>query len=126
MATNAPDELYFWGWETLADTDLFTVHMDAKNSQISLHLNRAMHPDYKAWLTFRYSDWSELHRLVKGFDPESADGRHTSACGSIEGPSANSVCLTVGPLTIWMPTAHFKTLRETVVLADDRILRPPQ
>jgi len=62
MAANTPDEPHFWGGETLADRPLFTVHMDAESSRVSVHLNRAMGPDYYAWLTFKYSDWSDFHR----------------------------------------------------------------
>ncbi len=45
MAANTPDEPYFWGWETLVDSPLFTVHMDANSSRVSVHLNRAMGPE---------------------------------------------------------------------------------
>jgi hypothetical protein len=125
MAPDTPNELYFWGWETLADSPLFTVHMDAKSSRVSVHLNRAMGPDYYAWLTFKYSDWSDFHRLVEGLDLESGAHRaRTSGCASIEGPSDGAVCLTVGPLTVWIPTEDFKALREAVVAADKRIARP--
>lgn len=125
MAADTPDELYFWGWETLADSPLFTVHMDAKSSRVSVHLNRAMGPNYYAWLTFKYSDWSDFHRLVQGLDLQSGAYRdETSGSVSIEGPSAGAVCLTVGPLTVWIPTEDFKALQETVVAADKRIVRP--
>jgi len=88
MAANTPDELYFWGWETLADSPLFTVHMDAKSSRVSVHLNRAMGRDYCAWLTFKHSDWSDFHRLVEGLDLESGAHREQAAgFASIEGPS---------------------------------------
>jgi hypothetical protein len=125
MAANTPDDLYFWGWETLADSPLFTVHMDAKSSRVTVHLNRAMGPDYCAWLTFKYSDWSDFHRLVEGLDLECAAPREqTAGLISIEGPSAGAVCLTVGPLTIWIPSEHFKALQGVVVAADKRIVRP--
>jgi len=125
MAPNTPDELYFWGWETLADNALFTVHMDSKSSRVSVHLNRAVGPDYYTWLTLKYSDWSDLHRLVEGFDLESGAHRaRTSGCASIEGPSSDAVCLTVGALSLWIPTEDFKALQEAVVAANKRIVRP--
>ena len=86
---------------------------------------RAGGRDYYAWLTFKYSDWSDFHRLVKGLDLEcGAHGEQTSGCTSIEGPSAGAVCLTVGHLTVWIPTEDFKALQEAVVAADKRIVRP--
>jgi len=122
MMANTPDEMHFWGWETLADSELFTVHMDAKSSRITLHLNKVLVADYQAWFTFQYSDWTEFHHLVAGFVPGSGD-QHVSACGSIEELAADSIGLTVGSLTICVPLGHFTTLIETVVLANQRIMK---
>ncbi len=118
-----PRDLYFWGWETLADNELFSVTMDAHSSRISVFLHKAGAPGYQAWLTFRYPDWSQLLQLVTGFALSSPGGKSASSIGSIERLSDDDVALTIGSVTVCIPRDHFQHMWETLRLADERILK---
>ena len=66
---------------------------------------------------------ARLLQLVTGFDLSLRGGKSASSIGSIERLSDDDVALTIGSVAVCIPRDHFQHMRETLHLADERILK---
>ena len=116
-------ELEFWGWETLAQNDLFSINMDGDNARITIYAHKATSEGYLLWIELQYQDWQSLLELIQSPDSLNKGSPLRSHFASIERLASDAVMLTVGPMSLTCPFTHFVTLCDTIREADKRILK---
>jgi hypothetical protein len=101
--------------------------MSADRAEVTVSLRKITGPDYYAWLTFPYTDWTSFLRLVRDFTPPANDFAgltvDSPGFGSIEELASSAAAFTVGAWTLCLTKAHLASLREAVDVADRRVLK---
>jgi len=119
----AQSDIDFWGSEVLAENETVAIAMEADSDRITLFLKKVTAPGHHAWLTLSYPDWTALRGLLRRALPSGGIVHDTPGFGSLERMGRREIGLTVGTLTLCMPVAHFRQLKQAVALANQRILK---
>jgi hypothetical protein len=116
-------DLEFWGWETLAQNDLFSINMDGDNARLTIYFHKVTSEEHLLWIELQYQDWQSLLELIHSLDRLNEGNPLRSHFASIERLASDAVMLRIGAVSLTFPFTHFVALCDTIREADKRILK---